>query len=66
MAHRLPKKISNELNGKPWRMEDGGKHFKYFIDGRFAFVWPKNGGSEGSPNAIRNTVAQIRRAAQGC
>lgn len=65
---RLSKEIERALEdcGKPWSIKQGSRHLKVIVNNRFAGILPKDGlGNSASPNAQRNLIAQIRRAAKG-
>jgi hypothetical protein len=48
-------------SGLPWRIDNGGKHYKIMLAGHLAAILPRNGGwPEG--RAHKNMIAQIRRA----
>lgn len=52
--------------GLPFELQDGGRHFKIRLAGRFIGILPRNGSSEayGNTCASKNLVAQVRRAAR--
>jgi hypothetical protein len=53
-----------EDTGKPFAFERGGKHLKIKLDGRLVGVL-SNGAATKNWREIKNTIAQIRRAARG-
>lgn len=54
-----------EATGLPWQVERGSRHLKLWVADRMVGILPKDGGRRtGSPNAMRNIAAQIRRAAR--
>jgi hypothetical protein len=64
---RLDPELTRALDatGKPWRMANGSRHVKLFMDDRLIGILPHNGRLENrSPNARKNLLAQIRRAGQ--
>lgn len=63
---RIHKRIRQALDdtGLPWTIESGSKHFKVRLDGRLVAIYPQGTVREASPNDVRNTVANIRRAAR--
>lgn len=63
----LPKPIEQalEATGLPWSIEAGGKHLKLRVNGRLAGILSRGSKRESDQRAVRNTVAQIRRAARG-
>lgn len=64
---RLPPEIERELEacGLPWTVDKGKKHHKIRVAGRMVGILPLNGKVQTSNKTpIKNTVAQIRRAAK--
>ncbi|QIG69181.1 hypothetical protein EVB78_147 [Rhizobium phage RHph_N1_15] len=53
--------------GDGWRLEEGRKHIRIFVNESLAAAAPKNirGDGEGDRRAELNVVSQIRRAARG-
>jgi hypothetical protein len=64
---RLPKIIETALQdtGLPFEVVRGSRHHHIRVAGRLVGILPTHGSAEASPRALRNTVAQIRRAARG-
>jgi len=62
----IPQLILDELNscGKPWRVDNGGKHYKLFVADRFVGIVSRGGTNEAWAGKARalNIRAQIRRA----
>jgi hypothetical protein len=62
---RLPDDLKTLLDasGLPWRIEDGGKHFKIMVCNRLAGILPKGPMSSdpASGRAHANMMKQIRR-----
>lgn len=52
-----------EKTGLDWRVEEGGRHAKFFLQSRFVAIAPK-GGATDKGRHLKNVVAQIRRAAK--
>lgn len=52
-----------EETGLPWEVVNGGIHFHVRLDGRLVGILPRGGGAA-DPRALRNTIAQVRRAAR--
>ncbi|MBX4911470.1 hypothetical protein HJA82_29590 [Rhizobium bangladeshense] len=65
----LSKKTQAALReiGECWRLEEGKKHIRIFVNDSLAAAAPKNvrGDGEGDRRAELNVVSQIRRAARG-
>jgi hypothetical protein len=59
---RLPAPMRDVLDnsGLPWRVEDGGKHYKIFINSRLCAIFPK-GGQVSVGRSLQNSLAQLRR-----
>lgn len=51
--------------GAPYEVKRGSNHIKIYVGGRLAGILPVNGRLTPDKRARLNTVAQIRRAAQG-
>ena len=49
--------------GLPWDITPGARHHKITLAGRLVGIAPLNGRDAG-PRALKNVVAQIRRAAR--
>lgn len=67
---KLPKRTQRVLEelDDSWRLEDGKRHIRIFINETFAGIMPKNcrgDGSGGDRRAELNVISQIRRAARG-
>lgn len=63
---RVSKRLRSALDqtGLPWNLEQGAKHIKVRLAGRFVGILPYNGGSQADQRADQNVVAQVRRAAR--
>jgi hypothetical protein len=66
----LPKKTQRALEelGDCWRLEDGKRHIRIFVNDTMAAIAPKKTRGDGSGSDRRaelNTISQIRRAARG-
>ena len=63
---RLPDKVRIALDetGLPWAIENGTRHQKIKLKGRLVGILPHGSGSSANPRTIKNSVAQIKRAAQ--
>jgi len=65
MTWKLPNEVAEILAPLPperWRVQRGSKHFKLKIDNRLVGILPKTGGNDSSQRAMKNSLAQIRRA----
>ncbi len=63
--NNVPKEIQKELDLLPvgvWSLEDGGRHRKLRIDGKFVGVLPFGKVLESNGAGARNVLAQVRRA----
>jgi hypothetical protein len=62
---KIPDKLRSVLDetGIPWALESGAKHYKIKLAGKLVGILPH---SRREPEAqdLRNTIAQVRRAAQ--
>lgn len=67
MRANFTRRLQEELDhlGIRVSLKNGSRHIKIYVDGRFAAVWPREGGTERSPIGEQNIVGQIRRAANG-
>lgn len=61
---RINGTIKNELDstGLPYELKMGGRHIKIVLAGRMVGILPKVDGKDAHSRAIKNTIAQIRRA----
>lgn len=53
-----------ENTGLGWSIENGGRHLKILLGGRFCGILPKAKSSLGDKRAMKNIVAQIRRTSR--
>lgn len=62
---RIPKPLRAVLEeaGLPWTARDGSRHIHILIDGALVAVIPR-GRFETRGRAMRNVIAQVRRAAR--
>jgi len=68
--NNLPKKIQAVLTeiGDCWRLDEGKKHIRIFVNDTFAGIAPMKCRGDGNSRDRRselNIIAQIRRAARG-
>lgn len=65
---RIPQIVADELDacGLPWRLVDGGRHYKLIVGDRLTGILPKARVSDhiGAKQRAFNIRAQIRRAAK--
>lgn len=64
---RIHPEIENALKstGLPWSVEEGSRHLKLRVNGRFVGICPKGKPKEKlHGHATKNVVAQIKRAAR--
>lgn len=59
-----PLREALEATGLPWAITEGTRHLQVRVDGRLAGILPKNGRMP-DVRELRNTIAQVRRLAQG-
>ncbi|HEV8503653.1 MAG TPA: hypothetical protein VGR63_18930 [Casimicrobiaceae bacterium] len=61
----LPPDLRRLLDGcgLPWRIEEGARHRKVIVDGRFISILPKSNSNlrNGTWRTHRNSMAHIRR-----
>lgn len=65
---KIPREIQAALDGcgQPWRLDNGTRHIKIIVGGRFAGILPRKGyASESNRRATLNIAAQIKRTARG-
>lgn len=62
----IDKRVLKELQeqGLPWTIDQGSRHLKLRVCGKFVGILPLGNGSQ-KGRATRNVVSQIRRAAAG-
>jgi hypothetical protein len=70
LYNSLPKKTRAVLEeiGNCWRLEEGKKHIRIFVNETFAGIMPLKRSGDGSgsnPRAELNVISQIKRAARG-
>jgi len=58
---RLPKLIMDELEGLPWKLVSGRRHWRLLIDGRQVSVLGANSFRAGDLKTTEITRANIRR-----
>lgn len=63
---RIPTEIEQALDatGLGWALEKGSRHMKIKLAGRLVGILPHGSGNDANYRTIKNSVAQIRRAAQ--
>jgi hypothetical protein len=61
----LPPEVRHVLDacGLPWRIEEGGRHRKVIVDGRFISILPKSNAAlrSGTGRTRQNSLAHIRQ-----
>jgi len=65
----LCKQIRRELDatGLAWRIEEGKRHIKVFMQERMIMVLPRGDKAQQTgDHKLKNDIAQIRRAARAC
>ena len=68
MTHKVHPKVREALDatGLPWHIEEGSKHNKVRLNGRFVLILAKGGrtGEDKHPRLLKNDIANVRRAAK--
>jgi hypothetical protein len=62
---RLPVALQTSLQGADWRWELGTKHWKLYVEGKLAGIWPlgrRGARQETDRRPMHNMRSQIRRA----
>jgi hypothetical protein len=64
---KMPREIETALEkcGVPWSLQNGSRHFKIVVGGRFVGILPHGKIQGNNKRATLNIAAQIKRAARG-